>query len=143
MVTKRVYNLETSRWLITGGCGFIGRSLTRRLLEEGAYVRILDNFSIGSASDLDHDSPLVVFPENSTTPKLSGPVQVLEGDIRNRSDVIRACSDIDFFVHLAGNTGVPKSIEDPDSDFAANVMGTYTCLQAARESQIQRFVFER
>jgi len=106
------------RWLITGGCGFIGSRLAMRLHAQGASaIRVLDDHSVGSLSDLGSVVPCVAdAAANPVLPEPGGAVQVLRGDVRDAEDCRRAAGDMDVIVHLAANTGVIPSIEDPRAD---------------------------
>jgi UDP-glucose 4-epimerase len=128
-------------WLITGGCGFIGTALIRRLLQEGGHaVRVLDNLSTGTRADL---ARVARHEERVRTEAHSLPrgVELVVGDIVDAQlalDVARGC---DIIVHLAANTGVAPSLNDPRADLCANVIGTFNYLEAARCQSIGRFVF--
>ena len=130
------------RWLITGGCGFIGRNLARHLLQrEGVGVRVLDNLSVGRREDLGYAGPAV---EMSLDRLEGGPEPGLElvvGDILDAEGILRATVGIDTVVHLAANTGVAPSVKDPRADCLTNVVGTLNCLEAARQHGVKRFVF--
>lgn len=130
------------RWLITGGCGFIGRNLARHLLQrEGVGVRVLDNLSVGRREDLGYAGPAV---EKALDRLEGGPEPGLElvvGDILDAAGMLRATAGIDIVVHLAANTGVAPSVKDPRADCLTNVVGTLNCLEAARQHGVKRFVF--
>jgi UDP-glucose 4-epimerase len=129
------------KWLITGGCGFIGTSLIRSLVEQGGhYVRVLDNLTTGTRDDL----ALVAEFSDRTGSELSeqfGRVELVEGDILDEKIVRDVSEGMDVIVHLAANTGVGPSVEDPRKDCMTNVVGTFNMLEAARFNQIKRFVF--
>lgn len=123
------------RWLVTGGCGFIGRNLIAELVREGGHeIVALDNQQVGTAADL--EAALV-----GCRPHSSSSVRVVTADIREAGALASACLDRDVIVHLAANTGVVPSIEDPRADCISNVMGTLNCLEAARHGAAARFVF--
>ena len=131
-------------WLITGGCGFIGLRLIRHLLkQQNQQIRILDNLSVGTREDLAKVSEFVEAPPREFFPSThSGkPVQLIVGDILDETLIIQSLRHIDVVVHLAANTGVGPSVEDPRSDCATNVMGTFNLLDASRLSKVKRFVF--
>lgn len=129
-----------SKWLITGGCGFIGRNLIMRLLADGETVRVLDNCSVCGPDSLRKICSVENMRDGSPLP---GPdkVQFMRGDIRDETDAITACGDMDVIVHLAANTGVPKSVEDPALDFQSNAFGTFQMLEAARKRGVKKFIF--
>lgn len=116
-------------WLITGGCGFIGRNLVKNLLDEKENrIRIIDNLSVGTQADLYR----VCSP---------GDIEFIQGDILDADLMAASAKGIDVIVHLAANTGVAPSVADPRSDCLTNVVGTLNCLEAARFNQVKRFVF--
>lgn len=125
---------KINQWLITGGCGFIGTSLVRRLLKEhpDTQIRVLDNLSVGTERDLLRACGTESFPKG---------VELIVGDIKDWETCLKSCKNIDVIVHLAANTGVGPSVENPRLDMEANVIGTFNMLEAARNSGIGRFVF--
>jgi UDP-glucose 4-epimerase len=131
-------------WLITGGCGFIGLRMVRHLLkQENQHIRILDNLSVGTREDL---AKISEFVEGSPKDSFSSahsekPVQLIVGDILDETLVLQTLKDVDVVVHLAANTGVGPSVEDPRSDCLTNVIGTFNLLEAARLAQVKRLVF--
>ncbi|PUA20523.1 NAD(P)-dependent oxidoreductase [Glaciimonas sp. PCH181] len=101
--------------LITGGAGFIGQSIAKVLLAQGANVRILDNFSpqIHSLNCL---------------PISLAKVDLIKADVRDRDAMRQALSGIDTIVHLAAETGTGQSMYEIDRYFSVNVQGTATLL---------------
>ncbi len=129
------------RWLVTGGCGFIGTSLIRHLQAEGGhYVRVLDNLSIGTRDDLALVCDFYEVQAESTENSLER-VELVVGDILDENLAAVVTKGVDVIVHLAANTGVGPSVEDPRADCYANVIGTFNYLEAARQNGINRFVF--
>lgn len=118
------------RILVTGGAGFIGSNLVESLLnnQQVSFVRVLDNFSTG------HKKNIEAFFEN---PKF----ELLEGDIRNPSDCIKACKSIHAISHQAALGSVPRSIKDPVTSHEVNVNGFINMLEAAKINGIKRFVY--
>ena len=110
--------------LVTGGAGFVGANLVRTLLKRGYTVRVLDNFSSGNRASL-----------------TGLDIDIVEGDILDRAAVDAAVAGTDGIVHLAAQTGVPGSIQDPMRDCQLNVVGTLHMLEAARLAGTKRFVF--
>ena len=110
--------------LITGGAGFVGCNLADRLLSEGHRVTVFDDCSRpGSAANLDwlrerHGSALTA----------------IRGDVRDGDAVTSAVHAADVVYHLAGQTAVTTSLDDPISDFDVNAAGTVHVLEAARMS---------
>jgi UDP-glucose 4-epimerase len=112
------------RILITGGCGFVGSNLIESLRRRpGLTIRVLDNESTASRRDID-----------------AFEVEFLAGDIRDRATVERAMAGIDAVVHLAADTRVIDSIEDPGHNFDANVVGSFNLLMAARAAGVRSFI---
>jgi UDP-glucose 4-epimerase len=110
-------------YLITGGAGFIGSHITRALLEQGAKVRILDNFSSGKRENLKGLD-----------------VEIVEGDLRDASRVAEAVRSIDIIFHEAAFVSVPESMEKPQECFDVNVSGTSILFEAARKAGVKRAV---
>ena len=131
-------------WLITGGCGFIGTSLIARLLLDADArhnIRILDNLSIGTRDDLSYVAPfLEVENIDNLSASLDG-VELVVGDILDESLAYKVTKNIDVIVHLAANTGVGPSVEDPRLDCYTNVFGVFNYLDAARINKVPRFIF--
>lgn len=139
------------KWLITGGCGFIGRNLIRNLTEKaGNYIRIIDNLSVGTRNDLSKVCQFVeIAPEVLVNdalkmygqPRNSTSVVLIPGDILDENLALAAATGMDIIVHLAANTGVAPSVEDPRADCLTNIIGTFNYLEAARKQNVRRFVF--
>ncbi len=131
-------------WLITGGCGFLGTAFVRSLVEEGGHaVRVVDDLSVGEREDLEAVCRYVErAPEDLDAFPASGePVELVVGDILDERLALRAAEGADVLVHLAANTGVAPSVEDPRRDCMSNVLGTFNYLEAARHGGVRRFVF--
>jgi UDP-glucose 4-epimerase len=131
-------------WLITGGCGFLGTALVRSLAQEGGHaVRVVDDLSGGTREDLARACRFVESSPADLGPMPSGspPVELIAGDILEERLALRAAEGADVIVHLAANTGVAPSVEDPRRDCLINVVGTLNYLEAARHNGVRRFVF--
>ena len=130
-------------WLITGGCGFIGTALIRSLKDEGGHgVRVVDNLTVGDREDLATAADFVErSPDDLGSVGSDGPVELVVGDILDEDLALRAAEGADAIVHLAANTGVLPSVEDPRADCKKNVFGTLNYLEAARHGGVGRFVF--
>lgn len=109
--------------LVTGGVGFIGRELVRRLLGVGKKVIVFDSLATS---------------ERSAIP--SG-VTFIHGDIRNPQDLNAAFQGVDLVFHAAANANGSLSVHDPIYDFEVNAQGTYNVLEAARSAKVKRFVY--
>jgi nucleoside-diphosphate-sugar epimerase len=113
------------RTLVTGGAGFIGAHLVRRLLERGSHVRVLDNFTSGSRERLAELGPAVA---------------VVEGDVRDPGALAAAAAGVDAIFHLAALVSVTQSVEQPVESFEVNLLGTLRLLEAARQAGVGRVV---
>ena len=131
------------KWLITGGCGFLGTSVIKQLAkEENHSFRILDNLTVGTREDLAEVINYTTIENPKSIPKLqNGQCQLIVGDIRDTEITQDVAKDIDAIIHFAANTGVPNSVEDPRLDMECNVIGIFNMLEAARQNNIKRFVF--
>lgn len=120
--------------LVTGGAGFIGSHLCEGLVQQGARVRIVDNFSTGR---LENIQPLLA----------SGQVVLHQVDIRD-GEALQGCfaaddqgRGVDWVFHLAGMADIVPSIESPGHYFQVNVQGTLNVLEAARGHGVKRLVY--
>lgn len=120
--------LQNKNILVTGGAGFIGSNLCEELLNLGAIVTCLDNFSTGRRENLDaiKDHP------NFT---------LIEGDIRDIETCHEACSGKDYILHEAALGSVPRSINDPITSNEVNVGGFLNMLVAARDAGVKKLVY--
>jgi len=120
--------LKDSRVLVTGGAGFIGSNLVDSLLNSGNSVVCLDNFSTGKRENL---------KEFISNPAF----KLIEGDIRNYDDCLKAVENIDIVLHEAALGSVPRSIKDPITSTDVNIGGFVKLLFAAKESGVKRFIY--
>jgi len=112
-------------YLVTGGAGFIGSNIVDRLLKDGHEVKVIDNES----SDA-HDHPYW----NSNAHNFNW-------DINDYDRVKSITKDIDVIFHLAAESGIQPTIENPRLAVQTNVLGTCNILQAARENGVKRVVY--
>lgn len=114
--------------LLTGGAGFIGSHLADELASRDYKVKILDNLSSGSLSNID---------------KLlkNGKVDFVEGDIRDTKTVKECIKDADAVVHLAAQISVTLSIKDPEFNNQVNITGTQNILDECLRANVAKFVF--
>jgi UDP-glucose 4-epimerase len=111
--------------LVTGGAGFIGSHLVVGLLERGHRVRVLDNFATGRRGNLSG---------------LEDEIEMVEGDIQSFERVDKAVAGCEIVLHQAALPSVQRSIEDPLTSNATNVIGTLNMLLAARDHGVRRVV---
>lgn len=112
-------------YLVTGGAGFIGSNIVRRLVAEGAQVRVLDDFSTGRRENL---------------AGIDG-IEVYEGSLLD-SDCLKLVMDgVDYVLHQGAIPSVPRSIAEPLKTHEANVTGTLLLLEAAKAAWVKRVVF--
>jgi len=112
--------------LVTGGGGFIGSHLASRLVGDGYSVRVLDNFATGHRQNL-----ASVIEE----------IELIEGDIQSYERVHNAVRGCEVVFHQAALPSVPRSIQDPLTSNAVNVIGTLNVLLASRDAGVRRVVF--
>jgi CDP-paratose 2-epimerase len=110
--------------VITGGAGFIGANLARRLLGRGESVTIFDNFSRRGS----HANVEWLHGQCAARP------DIVNGDLADSDSVARALSSAEVIYHLGGQVAVTTSVLSPRADFEANALGTFNVLEAARSS---------
>jgi nucleoside-diphosphate-sugar epimerase len=115
-----------TRYLITGGAGFIGSNLAHALVARGESVRILDDFSTGRPQNLQG---------------IEDRIEVLRGDIRDPAAVAQAVRGVEVILHQAALNSNPRSIKEPGPTNAVNVDGTLLLLEAARAAGTRRVVY--
>ncbi len=117
----------SSRYLVTGGAGFIGSALVRALLDRrDGSVAVLDNLLTGREENLS---------------ELAGHFEFVRGDIRNASAVERAVAGATHVFHLAAIPSVPRSIDDPVPSHEVNIDGTFNVLRACAAARVSRLVY--
>jgi len=114
------------KFLVTGGAGFIGSNICKKLVSQGCFVRILDNLLTGKRSNLQDFIDKVEF---------------VEADMGDENIARSAMKDIDVVLHQGALPSVPRSVEDPAATHRHCVDATFTLLLAARDTGIKRFVF--
>ena len=119
-----------SNFLIAGGAGFIGSNLAEHLVNEGHFVRVLDNFFSGREENLE-------FAKGLGKDKF----ELIRGDIRDKDACDTATRGVDYISLQAALRSVPKSMKDPASYNDVNINGILTLLQAASKNHVKRLVF--
>ena len=112
--------------LVTGGAGFIGSHLVRRLLERGDSIRVVDNLSTGSIDNLGD---------------VMSDIEFVRGDLRDPAVCERVVSGADVVFHIAALPSVPRSLADPLETHASNVTATMNLLVACRANSVRRVVY--
>jgi nucleoside-diphosphate-sugar epimerase len=114
-------------YVVTGGAGFIGSAIVRRLLAEGARrVMVLDNLVTGRESNLEEVRQSIDFQRV---------------DIRDYEDVAALVRGAAVVFHEAAIPSVPRSIDEPEFTHDVNVNGTFSVLRAARAGEVGRLVY--
>lgn len=114
------------KYLVTGGAGFIGSNIVDELIRRGHEVTVLDDLSSGKTVNLELAANRIRF---------------IEGTISDLDTAKRACEGVDYVIHLAARTSVPKSVKDPIETNQVNVDGTLNVLVAARDAGVKRIVY--
>jgi nucleoside-diphosphate-sugar epimerase len=135
--------------LITGGCGFIGRHLVKRLLNEETHYKIsvIDNVvsNIKKNRCYQNHSNKLIGKHNlkPSSQKNKSEVSFYKADIRNKDSILEVFNDqkIDTCIHLAAKISVEDSINNPNDTIDTNVKGTLNVLDACSENNIKNFVF--
>ncbi|MDD5326404.1 MAG: SDR family oxidoreductase [Phycisphaerae bacterium] len=114
------------KFLVTGGAGFIGSNICKKLVSQGCFVRVVDNLLTGKKSNL---------------AAVSDKIEFIEADMGDE-EVARSCmKDIDFCLHLGALPSVPRSVDDPAATHRHCLDATFTLLLAARDAGVKRFVY--
>jgi len=115
-----------SKYLITGGAGFIGSNIAHRLVSLGEKVRIVDNLSTGHLRNIED---------------ILNSVEFIEGDFTQLEVAKASVNGIDYVLHQGAVPSVPRSIKDPIYSNSSNISGTLNLLIASRDAGVKRFVF--
>jgi nucleoside-diphosphate-sugar epimerase len=114
------------KYLVTGGAGFIGSNICRRLVAEGCFVRVVDNLLTGKRSNL---------------ASVADKIDFLEADMGDPEVARAVMKDIDVVLHQGALPSVPRSVDDPAATHQHCVDATFTLLLAARDARVKRFVY--
>ena len=119
---------EGSKFLVTGGAGFIGSNLCETILNMGYKVRCLDDLSTGKQANVD------MFLDNPN-------YEFMKGDIKDLDTCMQACEGVDYVLNQAAWGSVPRSIVMPIFYCKNNIEGTLNMLEAARQKGVKKFVY--
>ena len=119
---------EETRFLVTGGAGFVGSNLCEAILRLGYRVRCLDDLSTGKQANVD------IFLEHPN-------YEFVKGDIKDLDTCMKACQGVDYVLNQAAWGSVPRSIEMPLFYCANNIQGTLNMMEAARRNGVKKFVY--
>jgi len=114
------------KFLVTGGAGFIGSNICRKLVSQGCFVRVIDNLLTGRKSNL---------------AGIMDAIEFIQADMGDEQVARAAMKDIDVVLHQGALPSVPRSVDDPAATHRHCVDATFTLLLAARDAGIKRFVF--
>jgi nucleoside-diphosphate-sugar epimerase len=114
------------RYLVTGGAGFIGSNIVDELVRRGHEVVVLDDLSSG------HEENLAA---------VRSKIDLRIGSITDLAVIQSACVGVDYVIHLAARTSVPRSVANPIESNHVNIDGIVNVLVAARDAKVCRFVF--
>ena len=114
------------RYLVTGGAGFIGSHIVRRLVGEGELVRVVDNLSTGQSIRLK---------------TVRDSIEFVEGDLADERVSDEVVRDVDYVLHQAAVPSVQRSVNDPIGTNRANVTATLNLLESCRKAGVRRLVY--
>lgn len=114
------------KFLVTGGAGFIGSNICKKLVSEGCFVRVVDNLLTGKKSNL---------------ADVMDQIEFVQADMGNADVANSVMKDIDFVLHEGALPSVPRSVEEPELTHQHCVDATFTLLLAARDAGVKRFVY--
>ena len=115
-----------SKYLVTGGAGFIGSHIVERLVNDGQQVRVLDNLATGKLANIQPFMDKIEFMQDSLT---------------DLSAVRNAVEGVDYILHQGAIPSVPRSVADPIGSNEAGIDGTLNLLVAARDAGVKRLVY--
>ncbi len=114
------------RYLVTGGAGFIGSHIVRRLVRDGVQVRVVDNLATGDPSRLRD---------------VQSSIELIKADLNDHKVADRVTGEIDYVLHQAAIPSVQRSVKDPVETNRANVTATLNLLESSRKAGVRRFVY--
>lgn len=117
--------IERAKVVVTGGCGFVGSTLVRKLCDKNRVV-VADNLSSGKLFNIDEVKDKVVF---------------IQGDIRDSDYVDFVLSGADYVFHMAAHVGNVLSIDNPYLDMEVNIVGTLNILEGCLRQKVKKLVY--
>jgi nucleoside-diphosphate-sugar epimerase len=114
------------KFLVTGGAGFIGSNICKKLVSQSCFVRVVDNLLTGKKSNLT---------------AIADKIEFIEADMGDPDVARRAMKGIDVVLHQGALPSVPRSVDDPAATHKHCVDATFTLLLAARDAKVKRFVY--
>jgi nucleoside-diphosphate-sugar epimerase len=114
------------KFLVTGGAGFIGSNICKKLISQGCFVRVVDNLLTGKKTNL---------------AGILDKIEFIEADMGDPAVAASAMKGIDVVLHQGALPSVPRSIDDPAATHRHCVNATFTLLLAARDAKVKRFVY--
>lgn len=114
------------KFLVTGGAGFIGSNICKKLVSQGCFVRVVDNLLTGKKSNL---------------AGIIDEVEFIQADMGDEDVARSAIKDIDFCLHQGALPSVPRSVDNPAATHQHCLNATFTLLLAARDAGVKRFVY--
>ncbi len=116
----------TTKFLVTGGAGFIGSNLAGELIRQGGKVSIIDNLITGFRENLE---------------EIKGDFDFIEGDINDNDKLKRSLEGVEVVFHQAALPSVPRSVENPLETHQACVDGTFNVLMKSKEAGVRRVIY--
>ena len=114
------------KFLVTGGAGFIGSSICKKLVSQRCFVRVVDNLLTGKKGNL---------------ADIIDKVEFIQADMGDEDVARSAMKDIDFCLHQGALPSVPRSVDNPAATHQHCLNATFTLLLAARDAGVKRFVY--
>src|SRR3989338_368330 len=117
--------MKTKKYLVTGGTGFIGSALVKRLVKEGYNVRVIDNDIRGAKESLK---------------EVAGKIELIKGDVRNPEEVQKACKNVDSVIHLAYINGTEYFYKMPELVLEVAVKGMMNILDGCIKENVKELI---
>jgi len=114
------------KFLVTGGAGFIGSNICKKLVSQGCFVRVVDNLLTGKKSNL---------------ADVMDKIEFIQADMGDSEVAQSAMKDIEVVLHQGALPSVPLSVDNPADTHRHCVDATFTLLLAARDAGVRRFVY--